>query len=170
MNGIELRLIAEDELDSAIKLEQRCYTPEAAATPHGFQFRYEHYRPFFWSAWLGTELIGITNGIRTSQSACGDEMKGGQADSLNGNNFCVLTVAVDSAHRGQGIGALLLKKLIQQCGASGIQRIILMCEQHLISFYEAEQFELRGISASVHGGIVWYEMSRTLHTMEHLTE
>ncbi|HTG70241.1 MAG TPA: GNAT family N-acetyltransferase [Candidatus Udaeobacter sp.] len=170
MIGIELRIIEEDELDAAIKLEQSCYTPEAAATLKSFQYRYEHYRPYFWSAWLGNKLVGITNGIRTSQSACGDEMKGAQADLHNGNNFCVLTVAVDEEHRLQGIGALLLRKLIGQCESSGIETIILMCEEHLIPFYEAEQFEHRGVSSSTHGGIIWHEMSRTLHTMEHLTE
>lgn len=170
MNGVELRVIAEDELDAAINLEQSCYTPEAAATLKGFQYRYEHYRSFFWSAWLGDKLVGITNGIRTSQSACGDEMKGAKADFITGSNFCVLTVAVDEKYRHQGIGALLLRRLIEQCESSGIETIILMCEQHLIPFYKAELFEHRGVSASTHGGIIWHEMSRALHTMEQLTK
>jgi GNAT superfamily N-acetyltransferase len=170
VSKIELRLIAVEELEDAISLEQSCYTPEAAATLAGFQYRYEHYRPYFWSAWHGDNLVGITNGIRTVQNACGDEMKGVQADSLAGSNFCVLTVAVDNDYRRQGIGALLLRRLVKQCEESGIDTIILMCEQHLIPFYEAEQFALRGVSSSTHGGIVWYEMSRALHTMKHLTE
>ncbi|MEV5028177.1 GNAT family N-acetyltransferase [Paenibacillus sp. LPE1-1-1.1] len=170
MNEIELRTISEHELEDAIALELRCYPPEAAATLAGFQFRYAHYRPFFWSAWGDNQLVGIINGIRTSQSECGDEMKGNQTDFFNGVNFCILTVAVDGQHRGKGIGSLLLRKLVQQCKASGIENVILMCEEHLIPFYEAEQFVLRGISASKHGGITWYEMSRSLHTMEHLTE
>lgn len=170
MSGIELRLITESELEAAIRLEQRCYPPEAAATLSGFYFRYRNYRPYFWSAWLGSELIGITNGIRTSQKACGDEMKGDHSDDKDGSNFCVLTVAVDPKHRRQGVGALLLRKLIMTCEANGIEKMILMCERHLIPFYEAEQFKQLGVSSSTHGGIVWYEMSRALHTMKHLTE
>jgi len=170
VNEYTLRIIAENELDDAIKLEQKCYSPEAAASIAGFQFRYKHYRSFFWSVWHGEKLIGITNGIRTSQTSCGDEMKGNQADDFKGNNFCILTIAVDELYRGQGIGALLLRKLIEQSKAAGIQSIILMCEEHLIPFYESEQFERRGVSASTHGGIVWHEMRRVLHTMEHLTE
>jgi GNAT superfamily N-acetyltransferase len=165
VSEIVLRLINEEELEAAIKLEQSCYTDEAAATLAGFRYRYEQYRPFFWTAWTRDQIVGITNGIRTAQNACGDEMKGAQADFLEGNNFCVLTVAVAEGHRKKGIGALLLRRLIQQCEESGIDTIILMCEKHLIRFYEAEQFELRGVSSSTHGGIVWYEMSRTLHTM-----
>lgn len=170
MNEIILRPIAEQELKAAIALELCCYTPEAAASLSGFQFRYKHYRSFFWSAWRGTELLGITNGIRTSQSSCGDEMKGNGADFLLGHNFCVLTVAVNPNYRRQGIGSLLMRKLVEQCQKDGIQSIILMCEEHLIPFYEAEQFQLRGVSASQHGGIKWYEMSRSLHILEHLTE
>lgn len=170
MSHIELRLIAEDELEAAINLEQSCYTPEAAATINGFKFRHKQYNSFFWSAWIGSTLVGITNGVRTSQMNCGDEMKGELTDAENGSNFCVLTVAVDPSHRRQGIGSLLLRKLVEQCVANGIDTIILMCEQHLISFYEHEGFKLLGVSSSTHGGIVWYEMSRRLHIMEHLTE
>lgn len=170
MKRIELRLIEAEELDAAIQLEQRCYTPEAAATFSGFQFRYKHYRTFFWSAWLGSELIGITNGIRTAQTECGDEMKGEHTNAMDGPNFCVLTVAVAPEHRRLGAGSLLLHKLIEQCEKSHIDTIILMCEQHLIPFYERQKFKLNGISDSSHGGIEWYEMSRRLHTMEHLTE
>jgi GNAT superfamily N-acetyltransferase len=168
MSELVLRLIAKEELETAIALEHSCYPPEAAATLAGFLFRYEHYHAYFWSLWLGEQLVGITNGIRTSQSACGDEMKGTQSDTQEGKNFCILTVAVAPDKRRQGFGRVLLKKLIKQCEANGIEKIILMCEEHLVSFYEGEQFKLHGVSSSSHGGIVWYEMSRTLHTMEHL--
>ncbi|WP_028610697.1 GNAT family N-acetyltransferase [Paenibacillus harenae] len=168
--GIELRLMTPKDLDAAITLETRCYSPEAAATLSGFQYRLQHYGQFFWSAWSGGELVGITNGIRTSQSSCGDEMKGHQPDAESGGNFCVLTVAVLPGYRRRGIGSLLLRKLILHCEAAGVERMILMCEKHLIRFYEAEGFIWHGLSSSAHGGIEWHEMSRELHTMEHLTE
>ncbi|CAM4434273.1 GNAT superfamily N-acetyltransferase [Paenibacillus endophyticus] len=170
MNELELRLISREELDEAITLERRCYSPEAAASLEGFQFRFDHYLAFFWTAWLGNRLVGMTNGIRTGKSSCGDEMKGDQADERDGRNFCVLTVAVDENQRRQGIGAKLLRKLIEQCEVQHIEKVILMCEEHLIPFYMAEQFELKGVSASTHGGITWYEMSRELHKLKHLTE
>lgn len=167
---MELRPIQEHELEAALELEQRCYPPEAAATLGGFVHRFQKYGPFFWSAWSGERLIGIANGIRTDQTSCGDEMKGEQMDDGSGSGFCVLTVAVDPEWRGRGIGTRLLRMLVSQCEAYGLQRIILMCEKHLIPFYEAEGFILHGVSSSAHGGIEWYEMSRSLHKMEHLTE
>lgn len=170
MSTVKLRLIEKHELNAAIALEKSCYSEDAAATLEGFRYRYEHYRPFFWSAWIGDRLVGIANGIRTFQNDCGDEMKGTQGDAAEGRNFCVLTVAVDKEQRRQGIGALLMQKLVEQCEEADIEKIILMCEKHLIPFYEDKQFRLHGPSSSTHGGITWYEMSRTLHTMEHLTE
>jgi GNAT superfamily N-acetyltransferase len=165
---ISYRPVVDSDLEQAIALEQRCYTPEAAASEAAFRFRSRHYRNFFWTAWNGKRLVGITNGIRTHQTSCGDEMKGAQADDAAGRNFCVLTIAVAEEERTKGIGRQLLRKLLEQCAAEGIHTVILMCEQHLIGFYESEGFTHHGLSASEHGGIAWHEMSRRLHTMEHL--
>ncbi|MCM3629940.1 GNAT family N-acetyltransferase [Paenibacillus glycanilyticus] len=170
MSDIELRLIQEHELEEALLLEQRCYVPDAAATREGFRYRYEHYPNYFWSAWSGGKLAGIANGIRTSAWSCGDEMKGDQQDEEEGNNFCVLTVAVAEEARRQGIGEKLLKKLVAECDAAGHEAILLMCERHLIPFYEKAGFAYIGVAASAHGGIEWHEMRRTLHIMEHLTK
>ncbi|MGO4538986.1 GNAT family N-acetyltransferase [Paenibacillus sp. 2TAB19] len=170
MTEIQLRVIAEEEMAAAITLERSCYTPEAAATFEGFQHRNRVYPAYFWSAWADGKLVGIANGVRTSQEECGDEMKGAHGDDPAGHSFCVLTVAVDTNYRRQGIGGMLLRKLIGQCRSDELRSIVLMCEEHLIGFYEQEGFALHGRSASNHGGIVWYEMSLDLHTMEHLTE
>lgn len=170
MTNIELRLITEDELEEALLLEQGCYVPDAAATREGFRYRFEHYPGYFWSAWSGSRLLGITNGIRTSAWSCGDEMKGDHQDDGGGNNFCILTVAVAEEVRRQGIGAMLLHQLVAECDAAGHDAILLMCEQHLISFYEKAGFTYLGVAASTHGGIEWHEMRRTLHIMEHLTK
>ncbi|MNZ74227.1 Acetyltransferase (GNAT) family protein [compost metagenome] len=171
MSGsIIIRKLEAKELEAAIALEQQCYSPEAAATLAAFSYRLEQYGAFFLSAWEGEELIGITNGIRTDQEACADEMKGEHSDSPNGQTFCVLTIAVRPEQRRRGVGSLLLRRLIEQCEASDIHRILLMCERHLIPFYETEQFVHHGLAGSRHGGIEWHEMSRLLHTMKHLTE
>ncbi|WP_201003289.1 GNAT family N-acetyltransferase [Paenibacillus glycanilyticus] len=167
---IELRLITEKELEEALRLERQCYVPEAAATREGFRYRLEHYPGYFWSAWSGGKLLGITNGIRTSAWSCGDEMKGEQQDEEKGDNFCILTVAVAEEARRQGVGAMLLERLVSTCDRAGHHAIILMCERHLIPFYERAGFAYVGEAESSHGGIEWHEMRRTPHIMEHLTK
>lgn len=170
MSQIQLRRIEATELEEALHLEQRCYNAEAAATREGFAFRYRRYPEYFWSAWLDDRLLGIANGVRTSSNSCGDEMKGDHEDAEDGINFCILTIAVAEEARRQGIGMLLLKQLINECNDAGVHSILLMCERHLISFYEQAGFDYIGEASSTHGGIQWYEMRLNLHTMEHLTE
>ena len=36
--------------------------------------------------------------------------------------------------------------------------MVLTCKEGLIPFYQSFGFENRGLSASVHGGAVWYDM------------
>lgn len=170
MNELKLRLIKEHELDEALRLEQICYSAEAAATQEGFKHRFNRYPDYFWSAWLGEKLVGIANGVRTAAAKCGDDLKGEQEDTEEGANFCILTIAVDPAERHHGIGTQLLKKLIAQCTAKEHPFMLLMCERHLIRFYEQAGFQYRGLASSKHGGIEWYEMRRMMHTMEHPTE
>ncbi|WP_338551468.1 GNAT family N-acetyltransferase [Paenibacillus sp. KS-LC4] len=171
MSIVVLRLIQQHELLQALELELRCYPPEAAATEAGFQYRFQEYPSYFWSAWSEEgELLGIANGIRTEQESCGDEMKGSHQGEYAGDNFCILTIAVAPAFRRRGIAAKLLDKLIQACENEGLKAIILMCEPHLISFYEQAKFTYVGKASSTHGGIEWYEMRRNLHTMEHSSE
>lgn len=170
MIDIELRLIKEHELDEAMRLEQSCYVPDAAATREGFRYRFERYPNYFWSAWSEGRLVGITNGIRTAAWTCGDEMKKDQQDEEEGCNFCILTVAVAVEARRQRIGAMLLDRIVYECDAAGHEAILLMCERYLIPFYEQAGFTYIGAAASSHGGIEWHEMRRTPHIMEHLTK
>ncbi|MFX3635200.1 MAG: GNAT family N-acetyltransferase [Candidatus Pristimantibacillus sp.] len=170
MNELQLRLIEEHELEEALRLEQSCYSAEAAATQEGFAHRFNRYPNYFWSAWLGEKLVGIANGVRTSATQCGDDLKGEQKDTKEGNNFCILTIAVDPEVRHQRIGTQLLKKLIEECTVKEHSFMLLMCERHLVRFYEQAGFQYMGLAASNHGGIEWYEMRRPMHTMEHPTE
>ena len=41
---------------------------------------------------------------------------------------------------------------------SGRKGLILTCKEGLIGFYEQFGYKNMGISASVHGGAVWYDM------------
>ncbi len=42
--------------------------------------------------------------------------------------------------------------------ADGRKGVILTCKQHLIPYYERFGFENLGVSQSVHGGAVWYDL------------
>ncbi|MBJ6363690.1 GNAT family N-acetyltransferase [Paenibacillus sp. GCM10012307] len=162
---IVYRPIRKHELQQAYQLESASYPAEAAATLEAFHYRQERFPDYFWSAWdeENGALAGIANGIRTSALDCSDEeMKGAHQDDESGMRFCVLTVAVDASYQRLGIGRELMIRLIQTCRQEGLEAIILMCEQHLIAFYEQLGFAYRGESSSQHGGIKWHELSLDL--------
>lgn len=160
---VEFRLLMADELEAAYQLELTCYIPEAAATLEAFRFRQMNFPDYFWSAWTEQRLVGLACAVRTSECACEEnEVKGAHEAQRNGMNLCVLSVAVDPGYRLQRVGAALVKKLIEQATTDQLESIFLMCEAHLIPFYEQQGFSYIGLSSSKHGGIEWHEMKLIL--------
>lgn len=159
----ELRPIRGDELQTAHALELACYPIEAAAAREAFAYRQQHFPGYFWSAWQEGELIGLACGVRTADSSCeSDAVKSAHGAELDGRYLCVLSVAVDGTRRRQGIGNALMEALIRQAKADGLEMVVLMCEEHLIEFYERLGFRHEGRSASEHGGLHWHEMKLRL--------
>ncbi|SDX78165.1 GNAT family N-acetyltransferase [Paenibacillus sp. CF384] len=159
----DLRPIDQTELDAAHKLELACYSVEAAATRESFAFRQQHFPGYFWSAWQNNELIGLSCGVRTDESSCeSDAVKSAHSAETGGNHLVILSVAVAPEYRSSGIGTALMRALIEQAQSDRLASIVLMCEQHLIAFYEGLGFEYAAVSASTHGGIEWHEMRRVI--------
>ncbi|WP_219837491.1 GNAT family N-acetyltransferase [Paenibacillus sp. R14(2021)] len=161
--GIVLRLMQEEELQAAHELELSCYSELAAASREAFSFRQKHFPAYFWSAWEGGRLIGLACGVRTEESSCeGDAVKSTHDADLGGRHLCVLSVAVAENSRQKGIGSMLMEALIRQAAEDKLASVVLMCERHLIRFYEALGFRYAGLSSSTHGGIEWHEMNLQL--------
>lgn len=158
-----IRPIEASELEAAHKLELSCYPPEAAATSEAFAYRQRHFPRYFLAALEGAALVGLACGVRTSSHDSGeDAVKSATGADPGGQHLCVLSVAVDPEHRRGGIGSGLMEALIGQAGEDRLASLILMCEAHLITFYERLGFEYVRVSPSRHGGIQWHEMRREL--------
>ena len=61
-------------------------------------------------------------------------------------------------YRNCGIAALLMEHMIGDARAKGRRGLILTCKDRLIHYYEKFGYKNMGVSASVHGGAVWYDM------------
>ena len=48
--------------------------------------------------------------------------------------------------------------MIRAAGEKGRKGLILTCKERLLGFYERFGYRNLGVSASVHGGAVWYDM------------
>ncbi|MBO7746008.1 GNAT family N-acetyltransferase [Paenibacillus sp. MWE-103] len=158
--AFEIRPMRAEDLDAAHVLELACYPAEAAATREAFAFRQRHFPGYFRSAWRSGELVGLACGVRTDDdSSAADGVKSAHGSPGDeGRYLCVLSVAVAEAHRGRGIAKALMEALIGQAAADRLEGIVLMCEAHLIGFYEGLGFRHIGKSASAHGGLEWHEM------------
>ena len=61
-------------------------------------------------------------------------------------------------YRRQGIAARLMRTLIEDARKKGRDGLILTCKARLIHYYETFGYRNLGVSGSVHGGAVWYDM------------
>ncbi len=103
--------------------------------------------------------MGFINGCVTDERMIRDEMfedtayhkPDGAYQSIFG-----LDVAPEWQHRG--LAGDLMKHLIEDARKRGRKGLILTCKEHLIGFYERFGYRSLGVSQSVHGGAVWYDM------------
>lgn len=54
-----------------------------------------------------------------------------------------------------------MERVIADACAQGRKGCVLTCKDKLIQYYETFGFENEGVSESVHGGVVWYDMRLT---------
>ena len=61
-------------------------------------------------------------------------------------------------HRRRGYAGRLLRHAIQAARDQGRAGVVLTCKERLLPYYAKFGFVSEGVSASVHGGAVWYQM------------
>lgn len=84
---------------------------------------------------------------------------------MHKENGCYQTVFgldVLPEYRHIGLAHRLMQYCITQAEREGRKAILLTCKNNLIGFYETMGFHNFGISNSVHGGAVWYDMELDL--------
>ncbi len=57
---------------------------------------------------------------------------------------------------------MMMKEFIEISREMGKKKIFLLCKENLMGMYERMGYRKIGISASTHGGAVWYEMEQSL--------
>lgn len=63
--------------------------------------------------------------------------------------------------RCHGYAGKLLEAAIADARQQGRQGLVLTCKDKLLPYYAKFGFQNEGISASVHGGVTWYQMRLT---------
>ena len=147
------------DLPALLQVERACFPPQEAAGEEALRYRIAAFAGSFFVAQQGDRIVGMVNGCVSNAMAIADDLFAPDSghDPL-GENQMIFDLAVHPDAQGQGIGGALLSRLVAESRIQGRRRVILTCKREKIPFYARFGFENRGISASVHGGAVWYDM------------
>ena len=147
------------DLDRVTEIEYICFPAEQAATRAAFEQRIKTFPSHFILLEHEGTPIGFVNGAVLDARYIEDEMYE-RTDSHNerGAYQSVYGLDVLPEYRGRGLAHKLMAQLIDQAKKEGRRGVTLTCLDEKIGFYETMGFKNEGVSASSHGGVVWYNM------------
>lgn len=159
---LKIRNAARADLESITQVEAECFPPAEAASGEVFARRLEAFPDHFWLLLDAGRLVGFINGMVSDERTITDVMYGDAGmHNENGRWQMIFGLDVIPCYRRQGCAGRLLRHVIRVSEEQGRSGVVLTCKEKLISYYEKFGFENEGISASVHGGAVWYDMRLT---------
>lgn len=156
----QIRGVRIQDLESVTRVERVCFPEAEAAARESFEARIQAFPDsFFVAEDAEGEIIGLINGAVTSSRTIRDEMfEDASLHEKDGAYQSVFGLDVVPEWRRQGVAAALMEHLIQTAREDGRKGMILTCKDRLIYYYEKFGYQNEGVSASVHGGAVWYDM------------
>jgi GNAT superfamily N-acetyltransferase len=149
-----------EDLAAVTAVEAACFPAAEAATEQDFAKRLRVYPNHFWL--LEDErgrLISFVNGLVTDEPSLRDEMYSDAAfHNEQGAWQMIFGVNTLPEYRRQGLAGQVIRRVIADARAQGRKGCVLTCKEALLHYYETFGFVNEGVSESVHGGVVWYEM------------
>lgn len=159
MNGLIIRTAVPEDLAAVAQVEAECFPAAEAADRKSLKERLETFPQSFLVAVDKTRIVGFINGAVTDERTIADEMfEDISLHNPEGAYQSIFGLDVVEEYRCQGVASRLMKAMIQQARAQGRKGLILTCKDRLITYYEKFGYRNMGVSGSVHGGAVWYDM------------
>ena len=159
MINFTIRPVEKNDLDAVTAVEAVCFPAAEAATRESLEQRIATFPECFFVAEHEGTIIGFINGCATDERTIRDEMF--EDSSLHKADGCyqsIFGLDVIPEYQRQGIAAELMNHLIENARTKGRKGLILTCKDRLIHYYEKFGYKSLGVSESVHGGAVWYDM------------
>ena len=154
-----IRNVRPEDYEAVVEIEQLGFPPAEAATPEALKERMAAFPESFFVAEKDGKLIGFVNGACSDEIALPDsayhDLKNHKPDGICQQIF---GLNVRAEYRRQGIGAALMRHMIESARERGKKVVILTCKEAKIPFYTEIGYRLIGLSSSEHGGASWYEM------------
>ncbi len=154
-----IRTATIEDLDEITDIEAECFPAAEAADREAFQQRLQYYGNHFWLLYEEQKLIAFVDGFVTDEPDLTDEMYENAAlHDENGAWQMIFGVNTLPAYRRNGYAGKLLTRAIADAKEQGRRGVVLTCKEKLLHYYAKFGFENEGISQSVHGNVVWYQM------------
>lgn len=160
--NFEFRSIRSDEGDQAAEIENICFPPNEACSESMMKERVAKVPELFLVAVdrKTGKIAGFFNGIATGEEKFRDEFfTNADINEPDGKTVMLLGLDVLPEYRGQGLARELVNMYIHREAENGRKKLILTCLDSKIKMYEKMGFHNDGVSDSVWGGEVWYDMS-----------
>ena len=150
------------DLAAVAAVEGACFPAAEAATEKDFAARLAVYPNHFWLLEDDGTLVSFVNGLVTDGPLLRDEMYA-DASLHNEHGAWQMVFGVNTLpqYRRRGLAGQVLERVIADARAQGRKGCVLTCKDKLIHYYEKFGFQNEGVSASTHGGVVWYDMRLT---------
>lgn len=163
MTKIRIRQASMDDLAVVTEIEAVCFPKEQAASKESLKRRLELFGPSFMVAEEETsgDVVGFINGTVSNEPVISDEMYEHITYDARADYQMIFGLDVRPDHQGQGIAKALMEAMIRLAWDEGRRGLVLTCREHLVEFYEQFGYVNEGVSKSVHGGVVWYDMRLT---------
>lgn len=154
-----IRTAVPADLPALAAVEAGCFPPAEAASAETLKARLAVYPNHFWLLEEDGVLVSFINGLVTDEPLLRDEM---YADASlhkeQGAWQMIFGVNTLPPYRKQGRAAQVMERVIADARAQGRKGCVLTCKVELLHYYEKFGYRSEGISASTHGGAVWYDM------------
>ena len=154
-----IRTATLSDLDSVAQVEAMCFPEAEAATREQFAGRLAHYASHFWLMFDSDKLISFVDGLVTDEDTLTDEMYAHpEMHNESGKWQMIFGVNTLPEYRRKGFASELMRTAIQASREQGRLGVVLTCKSELVHWYAGLGFVSEGLSESVHGGAVWYQM------------
>ena len=157
-----IRTASMQDLDAVSLVEAECFPAAEAATRADFEHRLTYYSNHFWLLFDNEKLVSFVDGFVTNAADLTDDMYENAAlHDEEGAWQMIFGVNTSPTYRHRGCAALLLERAIEDARSQGRKGLVLTCKEWLIHYYAKFGFVNEGVSESVHGNAVWYQMRLT---------
>ncbi|WP_436861635.1 GNAT family N-acetyltransferase [Staphylococcus caeli] len=159
----KFRNVRLQDLKEILKIENKGFTPEEAATEEALIERIENINDTFIIAEINGKIAGYVNGPVINQEYITDDLfESIGKNQEQGGYIAILGLVVSEQYRNQGLAGKLLNELEKLAKVNNRKGITLTCKSTLIPFYEKYGYVNYGTSESEHGGIKWFNLIKEI--------